>query len=143
LPSISDPIRPDEHQTYPADCRAPEQDHLGVAGAVDQSRDISARRDDADTVQHDDLSDFLLPIAVLAEQQRKREGDGPGENGLGGNADAEHRLEERRVLSCSIVPSSSVILLLESCAAGNVAMPAFGSACMPPTLPHREHGEAR
>src|SRR5215469_3494488 len=59
---------PDQHQTDPAEHGAPEQDAFGVAGSVDQPRDISARRHHAESIQHDDLANILLTIAILPEE---------------------------------------------------------------------------
>ena len=94
LPTRRRAHQPDEHQADPL-MAAPQNRIASVLPVRSTSaRHVGAGRDHADAVQHDDLADLLLPIPVLAEQQRQRESDRAGQDRLGGNADAEHRLEE-------------------------------------------------
>src|SRR5436190_1777938 len=46
---------------------APEQDRFGVLGPVDEPRHVTGRNDDAEAIQHDDLTDVFRPVAGLPE----------------------------------------------------------------------------
>ena len=88
------PHEADHHKAHAAHDGADKENHLGVLGAIDEARCVTARRQYTKPIQHHHLTDIFRAISGLTQNQRQSKGDDACEDRFGGRADGEQGFQE-------------------------------------------------